>query len=85
MAADMTGPKGLRYTAAPSGYCKREPQLLRERVDGRSGPLPRPLGFEPQVADPPAPGRDDAADRAEVAPVDVLLIQPARPRPARHG
>src|SRR5690349_4793470 len=54
---------------------QREPQLLRERIDGRARPLPGAFGLEPQIADPPAPRCDHAPDRAEVRPVGVLLIE----------
>src|SRR6516225_8181654 len=56
---------------------KREPQLLGERIDRRAAALPGPFGLEPQVADAPAPRRDRAADRPEVGPIGVLLVQPA--------
>src|SRR5207248_7335649 len=57
---------------------QREPQLLGQRVDRRPGALPGAVGLEPQVADAAAPRRDDAADRAEVRSIDVLLIEPPR-------
>src|SRR5947207_10348528 len=56
---------------------QREPQLLRERIDGRARALPGAFGLEPQIADAPAPRRDHTPDRAEVRSVRVLLIQPA--------
>ena len=37
---------------------QREPQLLRERIDGRAAALPRAFGLEAQVADAAAPRRD---------------------------
>src|SRR5476649_470060 len=55
---------------------EREPQFLRQRVDRRPRALPGAFGLEPQVADAAAPRRDDAADRAEVRPIRVLLIEP---------
>ena len=55
---------------------QRQPQFLRQRLRCRLRVLPGALGFEPQIADPAAPRRDDAADGAEVGPIGVLLIQP---------
>src|ERR671927_191291 len=55
---------------------QRQPELLRERIDGRSRALPGAVGLEPQVADPAPPRRDDAADRAEIAAIGVLLVEP---------
>src|SRR5687767_2850910 len=60
----------------PFRVLKRQPQLLGERIDGRAAALPGALGFEAQVPDPAAPGRDDAADRPEVSPIGVLLVEP---------
>src|SRR5437899_624156 len=56
---------------------KRQAELLRQRVHGRARPLPRAFGLEPQIADAAAPRRDDAADRAEIGAVGVLLVEPA--------
>src|SRR5919197_5783129 len=60
----------------PLRILERQPQFLCERIDRRSAPLPGPFRLEPQVADPPAPRRNDAADRAEVAAIGMLLIEP---------
>ena len=64
---------------------QREPQLLRQRIDGRAAALPGAFGLEPQVADAAAPRRDHAADGAEVGAIGVLLIEPADRRRARRG
>src|SRR5580765_1076548 len=56
---------------------QRQPQFLRERIDGGAAALPGTFGLEPQVADAAAPGGDDAADHTEVAAIGVLLIEPA--------
>src|SRR5580692_9699705 len=58
------------------GILKRQLQLLRQRIDGRAAALPGPFGLEAQITDAPAPRRDHAADRPEVAAIGVLLIQP---------
>src|SRR4051812_48686758 len=54
---------------------QRQPQFLRQRIDGRAGALPRAFGLEPEIADAAAPRRDDAADGAEIRAVGVLLIE----------
>src|SRR5437667_11282235 len=54
---------------------ERQPQFLRERIDRRARALPGAFGLESQVADAAAPRRDDAADRAEVGAVGVLLVE----------
>src|ERR1051325_491504 len=56
---------------------QRQSQFLGERIDGSPGPLPCAVGLEAQVADAASPRRDDAADRAEVGPIHVLLVEPA--------
>src|SRR5205085_11624167 len=55
---------------------QRQLQFARERVDGRTGTLPGAVGLEPQIPDPPSPRRDDPADRPEIGPIRMLLIQP---------
>src|SRR5687768_17271541 len=65
-----------RLDSCPLRVLQRELQLFGERDHRGSGPLPGPFGLEPQIADPTAPRRDDTADRAEICPVRVLLIEP---------
>src|SRR6476646_4711846 len=67
--------RGTLYRG-PLRVLQREPQLFRQRIDGRAGALPGAVGLEPKVADAAAPRRDDAADGAEVAALGVLLIEP---------
>src|SRR5690606_21820004 len=55
---------------------ERELQLLGQRVHRRPRALPGAVGLEPHVADAPAPWRDDAADRPEVAALRMLLVEP---------
>src|SRR5262245_35062213 len=69
--------RALRLNGSSFGVHERQPQLFRERVDGRAAAFPGTFGFEPQVADAAAPRRDDAADGTEVAAIGVLLIEPA--------
>src|SRR6478735_5826900 len=67
--------RGTLYRG-PLRVLQREPQLFRQRIDGRAGALPGAVGLEPQVADAATPRRDDAADGAEVRAIRVLLVQP---------
>src|SRR5687768_10198843 len=69
------GTQSQELYARPFRILERQLQLARQRVHRRSRPLPRPFALEPQVADAAAPRRDHAADRPEVAPVGVLLIE----------
>src|SRR6185295_15163173 len=69
-----------------------EPELFRQRIDRRAAALPRAFGLEPQIADAAAPRSQDAADRAEVRAIGVLLIETpddigrdADERPQRRG
>ena len=73
------------YTPAPSGYSRAS--FSSRASDSTVVPLPLPgaIRLEPQIADAAAPRGDDAADGAEVGPVDVLLIEAAGRRPARPG
>src|SRR6266705_2963167 len=57
------------------GILQRESQLLRQRLDGRAGALPLPLGFEAEVADAATPRRNDPTDRTEITAIGVLLVQ----------
>jgi hypothetical protein len=65
----------------PSHHCtlgvlQRETQFLRELVDRGSRPFPGAIGLEPEVADTAPPGGDDPADRPEITPIGVLLVEP---------
>src|SRR5215218_6569050 len=44
---------------------QRQAQLSGEALDGCTCTLPGAIGLEPQVANPPAPGRNHAADGTE--------------------
>ena len=52
---------------------QRQPQLFGQRIDGRAAAFPGPFGFESQIADPPAPRCDDAANRAEITAIGMLF------------
>jgi hypothetical protein len=54
---------------------KRQAQLLGEGLHGRAAALPLPFGLEAQITDAAAPGRDDPANRPEITPFRVLLIE----------
>src|SRR5690606_20948774 len=56
------------------GVLQREAQFLRQPVDRRALPFPRAVALEAQRADAAAPRRDDAADRARIRPLPVLLV-----------
>src|SRR4051812_21182486 len=60
----------------PFRILQRQPQFLGERLAGRLRVLPGPLGLEPRVSDPAAPGRDDPPDRPEVGAIRMLLVEP---------
>ena len=60
----------------PLWVLQRQPQLLGQRVNRGSLPLPGPFGFKPEIADATAPGGNDPADGAKVGPIGVLLIEP---------
>ena len=64
------------HTAAPSGYCSARRSSLRQRFDGGATPLPRTFGLETEVTNPSPPGRNPVADRPEITPIGVLLIEP---------
>src|SRR5712671_6165331 len=61
----------------PLRVLQREPQFLRQRIDGCPGAFPRAVGLEPEVPDTASPRCDHAADGSKVGALGVLLIQPA--------
>src|SRR2546423_613728 len=72
------------FTGAPSGLNPRPFRIFQSQlqfackgVNGRAAALPGAIGLEPEVADAAAPRRDDAANRAVVAAIGVILVQPA--------
>src|SRR4051794_37426924 len=69
--------RSLRLDGRALRVLERQPQLFGERIDRGAGALPGAVGLEPQIADAATPRRDHAADRAEVAALGVLLIEPA--------
>src|SRR5262245_14275889 len=56
---------------------KRETKFFGERVDCCASSFPGAVAFEAQIADSPAPRRNDAADGAEIRAICVVLIEPA--------
>src|SRR5215510_1581265 len=58
--------------ACAFGILQRQLELARQRIHGRSRPLPHALALEPHVPDSTAPGRYNAADGAVIGAVGVL-------------
>jgi hypothetical protein len=74
---EFVGPDHKNRLALACGtfrILQRETEFLRQVVYRRSLPLPGTVGLEAQRADTPAPRRDDAANRAIVRTVGVMLI-----------
>src|SRR5689334_9167863 len=55
---------------------QRQLELARQRLDRGTAALPRAFGFKSQVTNATAPWRDDSTDRAVIAAVGVILIEP---------
>src|SRR5215217_7284595 len=72
----LTPPAYLLHASAFRIF-QREFEFARKRLHRCSAALPGAFGLEPQIADTPAPRRDDASNRTVIAAVRVVLIEAA--------